>query len=188
MGVHLKLAAISETNIEQLLENPRLIWKVIFPTETHQAAQLSPARIDLLPEQFPIHETLGEYWHALHYLLSGQVWSGIMPEAFLLDGGSFIGSVDVGYGPARIFDIDETKAIAAMLARKQPADLAELFNPLRMVDVDIYPQIWDSNPEAFDNCLHYFKKLQHFMRHAAENERGLVVYLTKVADAEQQAA
>ena len=132
MGVHLKLAAISETNIEQLLENPRLIWKVIFPTEIHQAAQLSPARIDLLPEQFPIHETLGEYWHALHYLLSGQVWSGIMPEAFLLDGGSFIGSVDVGYGPARIFDIDETKAIAAMLARKQPADLAELFNPLRM--------------------------------------------------------
>lgn len=102
-----------------------------------------------------------------------------MPEAFLLDGGSFIGTVDVGYGPARVFDPTETQIIANMLEHKKVEDLIANFDPLQLTDVDIYPQIWDTTPNARSKCMEYFKQLQYFMRHAAENQRGLVVYLIK---------
>ena len=84
MGVHLKLAAISEVNVGQLLENPRLIWKVIFPSDANSGHHWANNKKHLLPEQFPMEFSLAEYWHVMHYLLSGKVWSGTMPEAFLL--------------------------------------------------------------------------------------------------------
>lgn len=179
MGVHLKLAAISEVNVGQLLENPRLIWKVIFPSDANSGHHWANNKKHLLPEQFPMEFSLAEYWHVMHYLLSGKIWSGKMPEAFLLDGGSFIGTVDVGYGPARVFDPTETQIIANMLEHKKVEDLIANFDPLQLTDVDIYPQIWDTTPNARSKCMEYFKQLQYFMRHAAENQRGLVVYLIK---------
>ena len=174
MGVHLNVVAISEINIEQALHQPELIWNIIQSDYSHHR--------QLLAEPFNMHLSVGHYWHALHFLLSGKVWSGNMPESFLIDGGSYIGHIDMGYGPARAFTCEEVKTIDTMLSNKKPDDLAQRFNPYYMLDADIYPQIWDDNPSALSECLKHFKQLQYFMRHAAEDNRGMVIYLSKHED------
>ena len=105
-----------------------------------------------------------------------------MPDAFLIDGGSYVGDVDVGYGPARAFDSCEVKRITQTLVRKNPADLAKNFDINQMLDDDIYPQIWDSQVNVLDACLNRFTAMQHFMRHVAENDLGLTLYLSRTAE------
>lgn len=180
MGVHLHLAAISDFNISRLMANPKLIWTVAFAEQLKaiQAQQPFPAsRYALEPEIIQLRETLGEYWHGIHYLMCGQVWSGEFPDAFLIDGGSYVGDVDLGYGPARAFESCEVKHIAQALLSKTPDSLAQHFDANQMLDDDIYPQIWDGNDQALSDCLNRFKAMQHFMRHVAENDLGLTVYL-----------
>jgi hypothetical protein len=186
MGVHLHLAAISEFNISRLMTNPRLIWTLVFADQVNALAineGQPPARKALLPEPVRLHETLGEYWHGIHYLMCGEVWNGNFPEAFLIDGGSYVGDVDVGYGPARVFESCEVKKITQTVVNKQAADLAKNFNANRMLDDDIYPQIWDGDDNALEACLNRFKAMQHFMRHVAENDLGLVLYLARTPEA-----
>lgn len=191
MGAHLHLAAISDSNISMLENNPRLIWTVVFPESLEQlkTGKHSPVPRKLLHEEpVQLRATLHEYWHAIHYLMCGKVWSGEFPEAFLIDGGSYLGDIDVGYGPARIFDASEVREIAHALDNTQPAMLKQRFDPNRMLDYDIYPPIWDEDTQALDTCLEHFASLQHFMRHAAENDLGMVLYLGRSEHELKQAA
>jgi hypothetical protein len=185
VGVHLHLAATSDLNISRLRANPKLIWTVVFADQCstlRSGVGYYPSRHALEPEAVPLRETLGEYWHGIHYLMCGQVWSGDLPDAFLIDGGSYVGDVDLGYGPARVFESCEVKKITQTVVNKQPADLAKNFDANQMVDDDIYPQIWDGNDGALDACLNRFKAMQHFMRHVAENDLGLTLYLSRTAE------
>lgn len=181
MGVHLHLAATSDLNISRLMANPKLIWTVVFADQL-DVGRFPPSRRALEPETVQLRENLGEYWHGIHYLMCGQVWSGELPDAFLIDGGSYVGDVDVGYGPARAFDSCEVKRITQTLVRKNPADLAKNFDINQMLDDDIYPQIWDSEVNVLDACLNRFTAMQHFMRHVAENDLGLTLYLSRTAE------
>lgn len=185
MGVHLHLAAISDANIERLSENPALIWTLVFADQfsaIQAAGGQPPPRKGLYPEPIRLRENLGQYWHGIHYLLCGEVWNGPMPDAFLIDGGSYVGDVDVGYGPARLFESCEVRKIAQAVNSKQPADLAKHFDACQMLDDDIYPgSLWDEDSHALDACLERFTAMQHFMRHAAENGLGMTVYLARAA-------
>ncbi len=104
------------------------------------------------------------------------------PDAFLIDGGSYVGDVDVGYGPARIFESCEVKKITQTVVNKKPADLAKHFDANQMLDDDIYPQIWDADEHALDACLSRFKAMQHFMGHVAENNLGMALYLARTPE------
>ena len=185
MGVHLHLAATSDFNISRLRANPKLIWTVVFADQFNDMrtpAHFPPSRHALEPEPVQLRETLGEYWHGIHYLMCGQVWSGNFPDAFLIDGGSYVGNVDVGYGPARTFESCEVKKITQAVINKKSTDLAKHFNANQMLDDDIYPQIWDDNHVALDACLNRFEAMQHFMSHVAENNMGMTVYLAHQAE------
>ncbi|EIJ33146.1 YfbM family protein [Thiothrix nivea] len=182
MGVCLHLAAISDANIECLGDNPSLIWTLVQneqPGTSNTSERQQSTRKTLYPEPIHLRETLGEYWHGIHYLLCGQAWNGQFPTSFLLDGGSYVGDVDIGYGPARLFDSCETRKIARNINRKTPADLAKHFDALQMLDEDVYPGLlWDEDTGALNACLERFTAMQHFLRHAAENELGFTLYLT----------
>lgn len=184
MGVHLHLAAISDANIERLSANPALVWTLVFADQfsaiANTAAGQPPARKGLYPETIHLRENLGQYWHGIHYLMCGEVWNGQFPDAFLIDGGSYVGDVDVGYGPARTFESCEVRKIAHAINSKPAADLAKQFDACQMLDYDIYPGLlWDEDNQALDACLERFAAMQHFMRHAAENGLGMAVYLAR---------
>lgn len=183
MGVYLNLAAISDENVSLLLDEPRLIWNVVFPDYDLPQMALSghnpPSRHVLQAEPIQLRMTLGEYWHGIHYLLCGEAWSGEFPDTFLLDGGYYVGDIDLGYGPARMFDSYEVKRIADTIGQRTPTELKRNFDPNWMLDADVYPNTWE-NDEALNACLERFHSLQHFMRHTVENNFGLALYLNRV--------
>ncbi len=190
MGVCLDISSISDSNAAVLLEHPRLIWNIIFPQHSniltvksdHPLASLIPpepySHGKFEPEAHITKLTMAEYWHGLHYLLCNEVWSGVLPDAFLIDGGEFVGDLDVGYGPARIFTAEETLEIATSIQGKNRRDLTKNFDSSKMLDCDIYPPIWDKET-ALPTCLNYFEKLQSFLKDLATHNLGMVIYLTR---------
>lgn len=186
MDVHLHLAAISDSNIEQLINNPTLIWTVVFPNQGNASGSVGKqavVRKTLHPEPIYLRESLQEYWHGIHYLMCGEGWNGVFPTSFLLDGGSYVGDVDIGCGPARIFGSCETRKIAQDISHHTAAELMKRFDPLQMLDDDIYPErLWDEDKGALNACLERFAAMQHFLRHTAENGLGLTLYLTKASE------
>lgn len=181
MSVQLHLASISDANIERLNAKPSLIWTVVFAKQEEAGTgEALLTQHGLYREPLYLRESLGKYWHGIHYLLCGEVWNGEFPAAFLIDGGSYVGDIDLGYGAARTFEAAEVRSIARYLNNTQPTDLAQRFDACQMLDADVYPALhWDQEPQALNHCLERFQAMQHFVRHTAENGLGMTVYLQK---------
>lgn len=122
---------------------------------------------------------LDKAWHAIHFLLAQDAWGGSEPYCYLVAGGEEIGDEDVGYGPARALTPTEVKAWDEALAVIDDEDMRQRFNPDRLVQEEIYPSIWDRDPEeddGFGYMLHYYQELRTFLANAAASGHGLVVY------------
>ena len=119
-------------------------------------------------------------WHGLHFLFTGTAWEGEPPLDFIVSGGVAVGDEDVGYGPARAFTSGEVAAIARALERLSRDDLERRFDPARMMELGIYPEIWDRDPEDDDTLaylLEYFDLLKDFVLRGARLRRGMLVYI-----------
>jgi hypothetical protein len=120
-------------------------------------------------------------WHGIHFLLTGTPWAGAIPWNFVVGGGTEIGDVDVGYGPARGFKRSEVQAIAQALESLSPDQLAQRFDGKAMTAADLYPNIWDRPPDEDDTCEYvtaYYEELREFVMGAANEGEALIVYLT----------
>jgi Domain of unknown function (DUF1877) len=120
-------------------------------------------------------------WHGLHFLFTGEAWGGEPPLGFILAGGTEIGDEDVGYGPARAFTSAEVSAIAAAFEALTRDELARRFDPARMMELEIYPEIWDRDPtddDTLEYLLEYFDLLKGFVSRGAASGRGMLVYLS----------
>jgi hypothetical protein len=70
----------------------------------------APERIEQFIEEERTSTDLDKAWHGIHWLLTGTADSGSEPLCYLLAGGTQIGDIDVGYGPARSFSAEEVAA------------------------------------------------------------------------------
>jgi hypothetical protein len=121
-------------------------------------------------------------WHGIHYLLTGNSWvakdgsSSLL--GFLVSGGSEIGDVDVGYGPARLFKSDEVATLASALSPLGRADLSQRYVVADLVAAEIYPMIWDDpEDDALEYLLTYFELLRSFVLKAQEDRKALLFYI-----------
>ncbi|QRN98331.1 YfbM family protein [Archangium violaceum] len=124
---------------------------------------------------------LDKAWHGLHFLLTGTDWGGKPPLNFIAVGGETIGDVDVGYGPARAFTPEQLAEISRALDAVSSDALRQRFDPAKMMELDIYPSIWDRDPADDDTLgyvLEYFEMLKSFLRKGAERGLGVVVYMS----------
>jgi hypothetical protein len=106
------------------------------------------------------------------------VWEGDPPLNFLLQGGREVPGIDVGYGLARIFSPQEVRSIHTAIATIDDEFLRGRFDPAKMIELDIYPQIWDRDPsedDALGYCLEYFHTLKQFLSDSVKNDMGVVV-------------
>jgi hypothetical protein len=115
---------------------------------------------------------------SVHYVLSGDVWSGSGPLAFVLAGGAEVGDVDVGYGPVRVFRSPDVAEIAAALGALDLASLRAAADPSDFAANDIYPDIWD---EDDDDCLgyifSYLADLRAFVVRTRDARKGMLTYI-----------
>jgi len=201
MGMVLALTTLADGNIDRLLADPPLVWKVIAPDDpdAYERTRRDASKPSFLgglfgkknpppPEPEPLALTEGEgietdidkAWHGIHYLLTGTADGGERPWSFLVSGGREVGDVDVGYGPARVFTAAETRTIHDALATLSEDALRSRFNPADMTAKDIYPEIWNRDPEEDDTLgylIEYFRQLRRFLQQASDSEVGIVVVL-----------
>ena len=202
MGMALALHTISDENIDRVLADPPLIWLVVAPGEPelyeHAAVPKQPgfiARLFGAKEQVasstapePLSKATGEgeetdldkAWHGIHYLLTGTAWEGDAPLNFLIGGGTEVGDVDVGYGPARVMRSKDVAVVAEALGQLDANTLRDRFIPEEMTKLEIYPDIWERDPEEDDTlgyCIDYYEELQRFVAKAADNALGIVLYI-----------
>lgn len=201
MGMCLSLLTLSDENIQRLRKDPPLVWQAIAPEdpEIYQAARAEEAKHGFLSKLFgrsqPPAEVpdltmssaegqstdLDKAWHGIHYLLTGTSSDGDHPRNFLVSGGSDVGKIDVGYGPARTLTAMETREVNAALAALTDEHLRAKFNPKDMIAKQIYPEIWDRDP-ADDDTLGYLMEYVHVLRgfigQAVNDGMGLLVYIS----------
>jgi hypothetical protein len=195
----LGLSTLGDANIRKVLADPPLIWKVVAPDdpETYERSREDQSvgllgrifgkkkettpRADLsLAEGEVVNTDLDKAWHGLQYMLTQTAWAGEPPLNFLVSGGSEVGAIDVGYGPARAFLAADVKAINDALRPIDHQFLKARFNPGEMMRLEIYPGIWDRDPEdddSFGYCVEYLDVLKTFVADAAERGVGVIVTL-----------
>jgi hypothetical protein len=114
-------------------------------------------------------------WHGLHFLFTGTSKEATPPACYILNGGEDVDDE----GLARALRPEQVKDFAEFLDGMTPEVLAKRFAPRRMVELEIYPEIWDRNPSEDDTLqwlLSYFVDLKVFVRRAADAGDGLVIF------------
>ncbi len=203
MGMCMCFALLSDASIARVLADPPLIWQVIAPDDPGMYQQ---ARKDAKPRSLlsrlldrsasssdaaaPIALTgsegeapdLDKAWHGIHFLLTGTADDGEPPLNFLVAGGHAVGDIDVGYGPARVYTVAETRQIAASLAAVSDAEARSRYSADRMKHQAVYPDIWGRIDAGQDEGLEYLMEnlqtLRRVLQTATEANLGLVVHLS----------
>ena len=184
MGMCLELCTISQGNILKLLADPPQVWRVIAPHdgELESQARLESGRMVAgtpltLSDGEGVVCNLKKAWHGIHYLLSQAEWESEWPWDFLVSGGSYVGSTDVGYGVARVFAPPEARTIREALETINEEKLRQRYDADQMMELSIYPETWDRGASELEWCLEGFREMVAYIQKVADEELGLLVYL-----------
>ncbi|MDX2092364.1 MAG: YfbM family protein [Kofleriaceae bacterium] len=160
---------VSQQQLEALLADPSGITATLYGYEDENEGV----------DEDRLHIDVDKAWHGIHFLLSGDAWEGTLPHGFIM-AGEPIGDEDVGYGPARGLTASEVRRVAmALLAIDEPK-LRSRFDSAAMMAAEIYPQIWDRDPDRDDTLgylLEHFGVLQQFVKDAAEAGDAMPIYI-----------
>jgi len=121
---------------------------------------------------------LDKAWQGLHFLFTGTASDGDEPGCFLLRGGVDLGEDEIGNDMPRVISAEQVRQFAAFLSALSATELQRRFDPDRMMELEIYPEIWDRDPSK-DDTLQYLldnvANLRKFLAQVVERKLGLVV-------------
>lgn len=194
MSMICNLRRASVEDVEHLLEAPERISRFLYGEDADMPPSAGggllsrlfggtpkppPPPVEWRPREDGDEVDLEKSWHGLHFLFTGTAWHGDEPANFLVLGGEAIGDVDVGYGPARAFLPDDVTELARFLATLDADELRRRFDPARMTQLKIYPEIWKAEEadETFGYLLEGFDTLREFVVEAREAGDAIVIYI-----------
>lgn len=201
MGMYMTLRAIRQSDVPRLLASPGLIWGV-FGQESlpsSPSSQLSagfwtrlfgPKRSNkeaspssnVEPSIEPVGEVdLDKAWQVMHFILTGTAWEGDPPMNFLILGGSAVGDIDVGYGPARVLNHQEVRESLVAVASLNEETLRERYNVKVFAEADVYPSVWanlEPEDESADWIVEHMSQLKEFLAVAADRNNGVVISIS----------
>ena len=151
---------INEERYKKLMSNPDEITNFLYEEEKPDASYLD----------------IDKTWHAIHFLLTGDTFEGDPPASDVILGGITIGTVDVGYGPARVITNEEVKNVSEYLKTINTDTLLEKYNADKLNEMEIYSG-WQDSPEDHEYIKDYFNELIVFYEKAAENNFYVIQYI-----------
>ena len=184
MGMCCALHSVSDQNITRLLENPSMVWRLIAPDDPdiylesvneNKGGFLSKLfgkkvidSVDVPDLEFiegeNVDTDLDKAWQGIHYCLNRTDYDATPPMNFLTVGGEPIGSIEVGYGPARVISSKMVAEIHETLNKVTSNDIAGNYNPVEMDKLDIYPNIWERDGnEGLEYITEYYAELKAFI-------------------------
>ena len=199
MGMCLVLHSVSDRNIEKILGQPELIWRLIASEDPDTyinamkernkpgfLARLfdksSSPQIEVIDLNFiegeNIDDDLDKSWHGIHYCLNKTEYEAPKPMDFITLGGEEAGDVEVGYGPARLFNSETVTEIDSLIRAISTDQLRANYLPTEMSKLDIYPNTWErDDEEGFEYIAEYFECLKRFVAQCAKHKLGMAIYL-----------
>jgi hypothetical protein len=155
------LRPASDAEIERLLANPDEITRFLYGGGSD-----GRERVDL-----------GKEWHAIHFALTGSRLGGEAPLNFLVDQGTPIGDVDVGYGPARALTSAQVRELATALVGVNPQELGRRID-LNLLDAEsIYPGGWRRNGLGSDAVATRYESMRAMILRLADSGQGMLLYI-----------
>jgi Domain of unknown function (DUF1877) len=155
------LRPASDAEIKRLMANPEEITRFLYGSEANGGDRL----------------VLNKAWHAIHFVLNGSRLGGNEPLNFLVDEGTPIGEVDVGYGPARALTSNQVRRLADALRSIGPDDVAGRVDLKRFDDEAIYPGNWQRNGYSVDYVVEHYVDMRDLISRAAQKGQGLILYI-----------
>jgi hypothetical protein len=156
------LRAASDADIARLLANPVEITRYLYGGGEAGGAE---------------RVSLNKAWHAIHFVLTGSRLGGDEPLNFLASEGTPVGDVDVGYGPARVLNSQQVKAIAARLAELSPERVEARVDLSTLDEHQIYPGNWQRDGLSVEYVVTNYQRMRELIVQSAERGDGLVLYI-----------
>ena len=149
------------------------------PIKIQQVSDAQPEGPTRWPGAGPGEEcNLDKAWHGLHFLFTGTDDSDEEPACFIIAGGEEIGDDDGDQVP-RLLSPEQVRGFAAFLGALTHDELRRRFDPARMTELGIYPDVIWNRPEEEDQPLGFllgaFDDLRTFMAAAAAAGDSVVI-------------
>jgi hypothetical protein len=115
-------------------------------------------------------------WHGLHFLFTGTADEGDEPACYFVRGGENLDDE----GHARALRPDQVRRFADYLDTLTPAVLARRYDPIRMMELEIYPDvIWNRPFTPEESPLGWltgcYVQVRQFVKRVAASGDGLIV-------------
>lgn len=118
-------------------------------------------------------------WEGIVFLLTGQCLAEANhPLVAVLFSGQLVNSdQDLGYGPAHYLRPEQVADLNHQIAAITVDELMQRYDAAKMMDLGVYPQIWDEDGEAMDYLSEYFTSVQQFYSNAARNQDAIITFI-----------
>jgi hypothetical protein len=121
-------------------------------------------------------------WEGIFFLLTGASLSNIEdakePLSLILNATELDPEQDMGYGPALYNTVEQVKAISAEMNKISEEDLKKKFHPEKMMELQIYPNVWDRGEEELEYLIDYYDILKEFYNTAAKEQQAVVFFIS----------
>ena len=157
------LLKVTNTELDEYLKNSSLLEKRIYSDEANDS--------DLLD--------IDKAWEGIIFLLTGQCLAEAdHPLVAVLFSGQMVDSdQDLGYGPAHYLRPHQVAELNDQIAAITVDDLKQRSDAAQMMELGVYPEIWEDDDEAFDYLSGYFTSVQQFYSDAASNQQAIITFV-----------
>jgi hypothetical protein len=122
--------------------------------------------------------SLYKSWHLMHFLLNGDPWRGEIPLGWAVFGGEQLGTVDVGYGPARYLLPKEVQTLVSELRLLPTDELFDAYDPAAMRAAKLYCAPDESQDASkCESLREYYERMVRFYGGVAEAGFGVLTWL-----------
>lgn len=158
------LLRVKNTELEDYLKDSSLLEDRIYSDEAED-----PNLIDI-----------DKAWEGIVFLLTGQrLAEANHPLVAVLFSGQLVDEgQDLGYGPAHCLRPEQVVDLNNQIATITVADLKPRYDAAMMMDLGVYPEIWEEDGEAFDYLAGYFTRVQQLYNDAARNQDAIITFVS----------
>ncbi len=162
MGMSVTMLRLTPAELEEILNNSAALEDKIYSEDKDNITDLDKT------------------WDGIIYLLSGQGLEGADPDLIrpIFSGQMVDEEQDLGYGPAHYLTPDQVAEINDAISEIQISEWKAKYNPTEMMELNVYPSIWDEGDEAFEYLADEFDSMQKTYSEAAANGQGLITYIS----------
>lgn len=156
------LLRVTKSELEDYLEDSSLLEGKIYDEAAHE-------------NLFDIDKS----WDGIIFLLTGESLANAQHNLVrvLFSGQIIDEEQDLGYGPAHYLTAEQVVELNNEISIITIADLKEKFNPQKMIELEVYPTIWDEGDDAFDYVVDGFLTVQNVFANATKNGEAIITFL-----------